>query len=48
MLTPPEVAEILRVSLQTVLRLIRDGKLHAVKVGRQWRIPRDSLLGVTK
>ena len=39
LLTPGEVAEILRVSEETVLRMLRAGELRGIKVGRQWRIP---------
>ncbi|MEA4846496.1 MAG: helix-turn-helix domain-containing protein [Clostridiaceae bacterium] len=43
-----EVAEILRVSNQTIYNMIRDGRLKAVKLGREWRFLRkdiESLLG---
>ena len=33
-----EVARIFRVSRSTVVRLIREGKLQAVRVGRSYRI----------
>lgn len=33
-----EVAEQLRVSQRTVLRLIRKGELVGIKVGGQWRV----------
>jgi excisionase family DNA binding protein len=37
-----EVAYALRVSQETVRRLIRTGKLTAVRIGSQWRVdPRD-------
>ena len=38
-----EVAEILRVSRATVLRLIKTGQLRAIKVGKQWRVPEEAL-----
>ena len=38
-----EVAEILRVSRQTALRLIKTGQLKAIKVGRQWRVSEEEL-----
>jgi len=45
--SPADVAVILQVSLQTVRRWIRDGKLPAIKIGgensRIWRIHRDDL-----
>lgn len=37
-LTPQEVSELLRVSVYTVRRWIKDGHLPAYKVGRGWRI----------
>ncbi len=43
-MSPQEVAERLGVSKETVLRLLRSGKLPAVKLGwRTWRIKRDDL-----
>lgn len=43
-LSPIQVAEQLGVSKDTVLRLVRSGKLPAVKVGwRTWRITEESL-----
>ena len=38
-LTPKEAAEILRLNLETVRRMLREGQLPGRKVGaRQWRI----------
>jgi excisionase family DNA binding protein len=37
-LTPQEVSELLRVSVYTVRRWIKEGHLPAYKVGRGWRI----------
>ena len=36
-LTTDEVIDYLQVNLRTVYRLIKAGKLPAVRVGRQWR-----------
>jgi excisionase family DNA binding protein len=36
--TPREVSELLRVSVYTVRRWIRQGYLPAYKVGRGWRV----------
>src|SRR5437763_14690245 len=36
-LTTEEVLEYLKVNLRTVYRLIKAGKIPAVRVGRQWR-----------
>jgi excisionase family DNA binding protein len=43
MLTVEEVADILRVSTQTVRRLIDDGELKALRVRGQWRVRREDL-----
>ncbi|MDR2453615.1 MAG: helix-turn-helix domain-containing protein [Bifidobacteriaceae bacterium] len=42
-LTVAEVAETLRVSDMTIYRLIASGELRALKVGRSYRIPAESL-----
>jgi excisionase family DNA binding protein len=39
LLTPPEVAAILRVGKNTVYDLIRSGQLPAFKVGRSYKVP---------
>jgi excisionase family DNA binding protein len=42
---PDEVAEILTLSRRTIYRMIRDGRLPAVKLRPgPWRIPRESLM----
>jgi len=43
LLTVKEVAELLRVSQPTVLRMIEDGDLRAIRVRTQWRIRRADL-----
>jgi excisionase family DNA binding protein len=43
LLTVKEVAEILRVSQPTVLRMIDDSELRAIRVRNQWRIRRSDL-----
>ena len=43
MLTPREVAEYLRVPIETVWHWCREGTLPAVKIGKYWRIPREEL-----
>ncbi len=41
---PDEVAQLLAFSRRTVYRMIKDGRLQAVKWGEgPWRIPRESL-----
>lgn len=42
-LTTEEVLEYLQVNLRTVYRLIKAGKLPAVRIGRQWRFRRVDL-----
>jgi excisionase family DNA binding protein len=43
-LTPKEAAALLRLNLDTVRRLLREGQLPGCKVGaRQWRIRRTDL-----
>lgn len=39
-----EVADLLRISKQTVYNLIKAGKLPATKIGREWRFSRDAIL----
>jgi len=43
MITGAEVAELFRVSRETVYRLAARGKLPAQKVGRVWRFPRHAI-----
>ncbi len=43
-LTPQEVSRLLRVSVYTVRRWIKEGHLPAYKIGRGWRI-RESDIG---
>ena len=42
-LTPQEVAEYLQLAPDTVYRYIRQGKLVACKLGRQYRIPKENV-----
>lgn len=44
LLTVKETAAYLRTSLQQVRRMIREGDLFAVKVGREYRIPLSALV----
>lgn len=43
LLTVAEVADLFRVSSMTVYRLIRNGDLPAVRVGRSYRVLEDDL-----
>lgn len=38
-----ETAELLRVSNQSVYNMIKDGRLKAIKIGREWRFMRKNL-----
>ncbi len=42
-MTPPQVAEYLQLTPETVYRYIREGKLVASRLGRQYRVPRESV-----
>ena len=44
LLTPTEVSDLLKVNYRKVLDLIILGKLEAIKIGRQYRIPESSIL----
>jgi excisionase family DNA binding protein/YgiT-type zinc finger domain-containing protein len=52
--TPPEVmnvaevADLLRVSSQTVYSLARSGRLRCTKVGREWRFRRDDVMAALR
>jgi len=48
MMTPEEVADWLKVSYATALRLIKSGDLPAIRVGRQYRVPQGALLDMVK
>ena len=39
-----DVADILGVSINTVRKLIKDGSLQAIKVGKRYRITKNKLL----
>lgn len=43
-----EASEILGLSRQTLVRLIRDEKVPGVKLGRQYRIPRKPIDRIVK
>ncbi len=42
-LTVAEVAGLMRVSKMTVYRLVHDGRLPAVRVGRSFRVPEQAV-----
>ncbi len=43
LLTPTEVAEVLKVTERTVYGWLRQGQLPGRKFGRLWRVPADAL-----
>ena len=45
--TVDEVARLLRVSRQSVLRLLRSGQAGGIKIGRQWRVLGTALLNLS-
>lgn len=42
--TPQELADFLKVNVQTIKRAIKSDKLKAFKIARDWRIERNSVL----
>lgn len=42
-LTVAEVADLLRLSRMTVYRLVADGELPALRVGKSYRVPQSAL-----
>lgn len=45
-LTPEEIIEKLKISKATFFRMIKNGKIPAIKIGGQWRIPSDYMLSL--
>ena len=43
LLTTREVQNILKVDRITIYRMLQDGRLKGVKIGQQWRFPRDEV-----
>ena len=41
--TIQEVAKILKLSQQTIVRMIKRGELYAIKVAHRWRIPKEEI-----
>jgi len=41
-----ETAELLRVSNQTIYNMIKDGRLVATKVGREWRFSKEKVISL--
>ena len=45
MLTPKEVAEVLKTSYETALAFIKCSGVDYIKIGRQYRVPEEKLKG---
>ena len=43
LLTAREVQDLLKVDRTTVYRMLKDGRLQGIKIGRQWRFPVDEV-----
>ena len=43
LLTVREIAELFQTTRQQVRKMLRNGEIPAVKVGREWRIPQEYL-----
>lgn len=48
LLNVQEVADLLRVSNQTVYNMLKDGRLSAYKVGKEWRFSKDEVYEAMK
>lgn len=40
LITPEEAAELLGCGMNTIYKVLKSGKLKAMRIGRIWRIPR--------
>jgi excisionase family DNA binding protein len=47
LLSVEQVAERLGLHVRTVRRYVREGRLHAVRIGKQYRVPRSALNALT-
>ena len=43
-LTVPELAEALRIGTTQAYRILKSGKLSAFKEGKDWKIPKESVI----
>lgn len=43
-LLPEEAAEILRIGMNQMYKILNSGELKAYHVGRTWRIPKESVI----
>jgi excisionase family DNA binding protein len=46
LLTTTELQDLLKLDRTTVYRMLKDGRLRGVKVGQQWRFPRQAIDGL--
>ncbi len=42
-LTLKELQELLHIGKNTALRLVQSGEIEAFRVGKQWRVPKESV-----
>lgn len=40
LITPQEAAELLGCGMNTIYKILKSGKLKAMRIGRVWKIPR--------
>lgn len=43
-LLPEEAAEILRIGMNQMYKILNSGELKAYRVGRSWRIPKQNII----
>lgn len=43
-LLPEEAAEILRIGMNQMYKILNSGELKAYRVGRTWRVPKESII----
>jgi len=48
LLTADEVQQLLDIDRSTIYRMAGDGRLPAVKIGRQWRFPADRIAALRR
>ena len=46
LLTARQVQDVLHIDRSTVYRMAEDGRIPAIKVGKQWRFPSDEILAL--
>lgn len=47
LLTTKQVQDYLKVDRTTIYRMLKDGRLNGIKVGKQWRFPRSEIEGLS-